>query len=291
MLESVRNLIKLRRGPKAIPPVRSNSNPNFRGTFPVLPSDRGRLWHAASSAVISLSGGVGQILIWKLNNTKILHYDRFQEVVVDRAKGTPVLTASNHSAVTDDWFLCSTVGQHRQALSGNMRYVLGAEEVMFWSPLVAEIMAAGRVLPTRRGHGVYQIVMDECLRLLGQGSWLHIYPQGAIMHNRDEERRVRLKWGIGRLVAECPGPVLPKILPMWHVGMDDIIPNKRPYRLSFGHRISLVVGKAMDFSDLVHEMRRQGSSAMRIRKVITDQLQERLKELREEAYEFHDNRS
>ena len=285
-------LLKLHRVKIETP--RSDPNPNFRATSPVFPSSKGKLWHASSNLGLAFGGAVGQLIIWKLCRTKILHYENYEQTILNRPKGTPVISASNHKATLDDWLLCSIIAKYRQTLTGQLRYVMGAEEVMFWTPLLGQLAAFGRILPIRRGHGVNQLAMQESLKLLSQGGWIHIYPQGRILHTREEDQNTRLKWGIGRLVAECPSPLLPsptlpKILPMWHVGMDEIVPNKRPYKISFGHRVSLVIGKEMEFDDQVAEMRSRNCSALHIRKAITDQVQVRLGELREEAWAYHDS--
>ncbi|XP_065176926.1 tafazzin-like [Sycon ciliatum] len=278
-------------GLAALPSPPPQAGLRFRDTLPVFPSSKGKLWHATSNVTLSLGGVIGQLLVWKLSETKVYNQEYFQESVLDRVPGTPIISASNHKAVTDDWLLCSILGTHKQALTGDMRYVMGAEEVMFWSYKLAHICAIAHILPIRRGFGVYQPVMDEAINLLGQGRWLHIYPQGRILHKREEDATQRLKWGIGRLVADCPTFPAPKILPMWHVGMDDFMPNVRPYRMHLGQRITLVLGKAMDFTDQLKEMRERNCSQMRIRKQITDQVQDRLSEIREEAWALHDARS
>ncbi|KAH3734014.1 hypothetical protein DPMN_040453 [Dreissena polymorpha] len=65
--------------------------------------------------------------------------------------------------------------------------------------------------------------MDFCAERLSVGEWVHIFPEGKI---NMEHKYLRLKWGVGRLVADSA--VSPLVLPYWHVGMDDIWPNKAP---------------------------------------------------------------
>ena len=76
----------------------------------------------------------------------------------------------------------------------------------------------GRCVPFHRdGRGVYQEGMDFCIDRLNDGDWVHIYPQ--VRHRTSRYRsepmaglqgkcnlgqeRMRLKWGIGRLLAEA----------------------------------------------------------------------------------------
>ena len=66
--------------------------------------------------------------------------------------------------------------------------------------------------------------MNEILGELNRGAWLHLFPEAKI---NDTKTFIRLKWGVGRLVADSDET--PIVLPFYHYGMDEILPNKTPY--------------------------------------------------------------
>ena len=45
--------------------------------------------------------------------------------------------------------------------------------------------------------------------------------------NVSSETWLRLKWGVAELIIRSREP--PIVCPVWHVGFDDILPNRRPY--------------------------------------------------------------
>ncbi|CAG7832886.1 unnamed protein product, partial [Allacma fusca] len=51
----------------------------------------------------------------------------------------------------------------------------------------------------------------------------------------EREELSRLKWGIGRMVADLERP--PIIIPFWHVGIQNIMPNYRPYYPRIGKKL------------------------------------------------------
>lgn len=60
---------------------------------------------------------------------------------------------------------------------------------------------------------------------------------------------LRLKWGVGRLVYESP--VTPIIIPIWHEGMDDILPNIEPYMFKFKKNLTINYGEPIDVKHIV----------------------------------------
>lgn len=63
--------------------------------------------------------------------------------------------------------------------------------------------------------------------------------------NIDPSEFIRLKWGVGRLLAESK--LCPIFIPFWHIGMDNVLPNVEPYRPQLGHVVTINVGKPIDF--------------------------------------------
>lgn len=55
---------------------------------------------------------------------------------------------------------------------------------------------------------------------------------------------LRLKWGVGRLIADSN--VCPIVIPFWHIGMDNVLPNIEPYRPKIGKIVTLNVGSPID---------------------------------------------
>lgn len=123
-----------------------------------------------------------------------------------------------------------------------------------------------------RGAGVNQPAIDVCIEKLGDGDWVHIFPEGKVNVNKE---LVRFKWGIGRILYETKR--MPTIVPIWHEGMDTVLPNTPPYILQFGKKITINVGKPIDLQLLVDDLRRQNASELVARKAITDRIQDEMR--------------
>ncbi|KAG0037540.1 hypothetical protein BGZ82_002359 [Podila clonocystis] len=127
---------------------------------------------------------------------------------------------------------------------------------------IGAFFQCGQVVPVVRGNGIFQPAVNESIRLLQQGKWVHVFPEGKV--NQSSEL-IRLKWGIGRIILELAGPpvaadtnqststsspqtthtcdsedtnnngndartwdqikdtAMPLVVPIYHFGMDDIL--------------------------------------------------------------------
>lgn len=84
----------------------------------------------------------------------------------------------------------------------------------------------------------------------------------------------RFKWGVGRIIYEAPD--LPIIIPIWHIGMDDVLPNEPPYYLRMGKKLTYNFGNPIDLSALMERLRSSPVSEEEARKQITDRIQEEM---------------
>jgi len=124
--------------------------------------------------------------------------------------------------------------------------------------------------------------MNFALERLQEGHWLHLYPQGRVVETKED---VRLKWGVGRLISECK--IAPIVIPIYHLGMDDILPNKKPYIPKVGNRVTVLVGQPIDLKDTLEELRKSNASAEDMRTAVTNLIQKQLYKLRINAEIFH----
>ncbi|XP_076469281.1 tafazzin-like [Babylonia areolata] len=240
-------------------------------------------WQITSRLMMAAVGSVSKIWIEWLNRCKIHNKQTLMKVVESRPEGRGLVTISNHTSCVDDPFLWGKLKMKHVLQHTAMRWTPAAEDVCFTKPLHSWFMTMGQCVPVRRGSGVYQKSMDFLLDKLDMGHWVHIFPEGKV--NLTNDKLLRFKWGVGRLVAECK--TSPIVLPMFHVGMDHILPNKAPYIPQIRKNVTLLIGNPLDFAKDIELLQSLKKSPREIRKHITDRLQEELRVLQEKAHSVH----
>lgn len=84
-------------------------------------------------------------------------------------------------------------------------------------------------------------------------------------------------------------PVTPLVLPIWHIGMDDVLPNYPPYMLKFRKNLTFNYGTPIDFSETIRLLRERNATDVEARKEITDKIQDELLKLKLETERLHKN--
>ncbi len=90
--------------------------------------------------------------------------------------------------------------------------------------------------------------MNFCVDRLRDGQWAHIYPEGKVNVSPYETALLPLRWGVGRLVDECwkgSQGQAPVLLPMYHLGMSELLPNVKPYVPRIGKRVIVCIGEPL----------------------------------------------
>ncbi|CAB3981297.1 Tafazzin [Paramuricea clavata] len=240
-----------------------------------------RLWRLSSAIIIGGTAAFSKIWLGWLNQKHVYNLDILEETF-SRVKDTPLLTVTNHISCFDEPLVWGMLKWRHVMNSQLIRWAIGADEMCFYTWLLSQYFSKGKVIPVIRGNGVYQKGMNFALDRLNDGQWVHIFPEG---HVNDTGNICRLKWGVGRLIAESSK--VPIVIPFWQLGLDDVLPNKRPYIPRIGKHVTINIGKPMFFNDIITEYRELKETAIGARKRITDRIQERFQELKEETEKLH----
>ncbi|XP_020289699.1 tafazzin homolog [Pseudomyrmex gracilis] len=254
---------------------------NIKWVIPKL-RNPSRLWNIASSLTFAAVGIFSRIIMEWLNKTTVYNKDIIVRALDFRPKNVPLITVSNHHSCFDDPGIWATLDFRHGMNRHKTRWSLAAHDICFTNVWHSYFFMLGKCIPVVRGAGVYQEAMDFCIERLARGEWVHVFPEGKVNMLKEN---IRLKWGVGRLILESP--VTPIVIPICHLGMDEVLPNEPPYIFRTGKRVTMNYGDPIDFSGLLADLRASKASEMEARKAITDRIQEELIRLKAATEKLH----
>ena len=219
------------------------------------------------------------------NSTIVYNRNILIDALENRPNDVPLITVANHHSCMDEPLLWGILNARHLANQCLMRWALAAHNICFTSKTLSHFFALGKSIPVARGDGVYQDGVKFSIDRLNEGHWVHLYPEGQV--NADK-RNMRYKWGVGRMVAECKVP--PIVIPIYHIGMDSVLPNTRPYYPRFGKKVTVLVGRPIPLKDTVEKLKLEGASDEEKRRTITSVIEYHLKSLRINAEIYHAKR-
>lgn len=230
----------------------------------------------SSKIVLQFIGGLGYLLVHYLNRTRVVNHQTFKNELrfleinnnqrtslkseTNRPKNLgPLITYSNHVSCLDDPLLWASLFpfNYYTTQTESIRWTAAAVEICFKNPFLSAFFSLGKTFPIVRGAGLNQPAMDFALGILNHNQWLHLFPEGRVMRGPNQEiltnqdRGYILKWGMSKLILdyfksskqdlgkECNKVV--RILPFYHLGLEDIFPVGGSYIPRVGQKITILV--------------------------------------------------
>uniref|UniRef100_T1IJL0 Tafazzin family protein n=1 Tax=Strigamia maritima TaxID=126957 RepID=T1IJL0_STRMM len=238
-----------------------------------------KLWTVGSAILVPTVGVMSKVFSCWFNSFNVYNREILINALDNRPSSQPLITVSNHYSCLDDPMLWAGLLEFRHFFTPKkIRWSLAATDICFTNELHALFFSLGRTVPIVRGNGVYQKAMDFVLERLNKGEWVHIFPEGKVNMSKE---CLRIKWGVGRLIAESK--ICPVVIPLFHLGMDEVLPNTPPYYPKTNKKITVVVGEPIALEETIRELREANKNAVEQRKTISDIIQKEMWKLRDKA--------
>ncbi|CAN0914160.1 ATP-dependent Clp protease proteolytic subunit-related protein 3, chloroplastic [Linum grandiflorum] len=230
------------------------------------------------AVAVPLLGNMCYVFMNGLNSVQVHGLEKLHKALLERPKGTPLVTVSNHVASVDDPFVIASLLPPSVILDAqNLRWTLCASDRCFKNSVTSAFFKSVKVLPLTRGHGVYQKGMDKAIAKLNTGGWVHIFPEGS--RSRDGGKTMgSIKRGVGRLVLDAD--TLPIVVPFVHTGMQEIMPigSSLP---KIGKTVTVLVGDPIYLDDLANaELERDDLPRGKLYDAVASRIGERLQKMK-----------
>ncbi|KHN03973.1 Tafazzin [Glycine soja] len=231
------------------------------------------------AVAVPVLGNVCHVFMNGLNSVQVYGLEKLHSALLQRPKGKPLLTVSNHVASMDDPLVIASLLPPSVLLDArNLRWTLCATDRCFKNPVTSAFFRSVKVLPVSRGDGIYQEGMDLAISKLNHGGWVHIFPEGS--RSRDGGKTMgSSKRGVGRLVLD--GDSMPLVVPFVHTGMQEIMPVGANFP-RIGKMVTVLIGDPINFDDIIEFDKDKGSNVPRRRlyDAVASRIGDRLHEMK-----------
>lgn len=218
------------------------------------------IWKVASSLVVPSVALCAKIWLTYFNRTYVENYQVFLKTLDEHYKSRnkptnyPLITICNHHSCLDDPGLWGALFPWKWIHCANRyRWTGAAADICFTKKVYTLFFTLGKTFPVIRGGGIDQDAMYFAQGLINQNALVHFFPQGRVVEDwtdkftnclRDqdnEDKSYSLRWGLAKLIIDSVSSYGKTItlLPFYHTGMSDALPNTKPYIPRIGNLITI----------------------------------------------------
>jgi len=282
-------------------------------------SNSSNVFKIGSSLTVPTVALLSKILT-KLNYFTVHNHQVFLDSLAKhRLQKKPFISISNHSSCIDDPILWGALFPWKWICNPiKHRWSAAAHDVCFTKNFHTIFFAFGKTFPIVRGKGIYQPAMDFAVELLKEYQFLHVFPQGKVVQEsdlddqniniitkanynelsltckEDENKSYCFKWGIARLILDLITDTQSiEVLPFYHLGMDKVLPNIKPYIPQIGKKVTVYIrkeGPILFNRNFIDNILCNGDTSLSTKErriAITKFLEEETKKLKWKAIEKH----
>jgi len=160
--------------------------------------------------------------------------------------------------------------------SSKLRWTLGAQELIFTNPFYRFFFGRGQVIPIRRGSGLQQPGVSIAIEKLNEGKWVHVFPEAKVNQSGS---LIPFRWGVGKLVADSKET--PIVLPIYHSGLEKLMPERRPHipRLLQRNQLNIIIGEPLNFKEVLKQHKEKNTKDTHVHIDITQKIYSKMLEL------------